>query len=143
MTKKHNHDTFETHIGSVSGPVHTGKGDIVIQHWDARGITAADLDALSCLFTDLRERVATEAPPDLANAAQAQLDALEHAATAEKPDVSAMQRVRDWFIKHLPSVAGSVTSLLVNPILGKVVEAAGDLAAAELRQRFAPPEPEP
>jgi len=68
MTQKHNRDTFATHIGSVSGPAHACRGDIIIQHWDARGITAADLDALSCLFTDLRERVATKAPPNLAAA---------------------------------------------------------------------------
>ncbi len=140
MTKRREGDTFETHIGSVSGPVHTGKGDIRIEHWDARGVTKADLKALRELFADLRERVAAAAPPDLAGEAQAQVDKLEEAVTAEEPDVTAMERVRDWFLRHLPSAAGAVTSLLVNPILGKVVEAAGDLAARELERRFGPPE---
>lgn len=140
MTKRRTGDTFETHIGSVSGPVHTGKGDIIIERWEARGVTAADLEALRALFGDLRARVATEAPPELADEALAQVDALEETTTAEEPDVSAMERVRDWFLKHLPSVAGVVTSLLVNPILGKVVEAAGDLVADELRRRFGPQE---
>ena len=136
MTKRGAGDTFETHIGSVSGPVHTGKGDILIGRWEAQGVTAADLEALRDQFADLRGRVTAEAPPALASEAQAQVDALEKAATAEEPDLSAMERVRDWFVEHLPSVAGSVTALLVNPILGKVVEAAGELAAGELRRRF-------
>jgi len=136
MTKRREGDTFETHIGSVSGPVHTGKGDIVIEHWGARGVTAADLETLRGLFGDLRARVAAEAPPEMADEAQEQVKELEEAATAEKPDLCKMGRVRDWFLKNLPSVAGTVASLLVNPILGKVVEATGDLAAGELRRRF-------
>jgi len=136
MAKRRTGDTFETHIGSVSGPVHTGKGDILIERWDARVVTATDLEALRALFDDLRARAAVEAPPELADEAQAQVDALEEASTAKEPDVSTMERVRDWFLQHLPSVAGTVTSLLVNPILGKVVEAAGDLAAEELQRRF-------
>ena len=136
MTKRRTGDTFEVHIGSVSGPVHTGKGDIIVESWDARGVTAADLEALRALFAGLQERVAAEAPPELADEAQSQVNTLEKAATAEEPDLSTMERVRDWFVEHLPSIAGSVTSLLVNPILGKVVEAAGDLAAGELRRRF-------
>jgi hypothetical protein len=136
MTKQRTGDHFETHIGSVSGPVHTGKGDIIIQRWQARGVAVEEIEALRRLFADLRARVAAEAPPELAQEAQTQVDALEQEATAEKPDVDRMQRVREWFLKHLPRVAGTVTSVLVNPILGKVVEAAGDLAAEELRQRF-------
>ncbi|MDY6875046.1 MAG: hypothetical protein SWK90_02415 [Chloroflexota bacterium] len=136
MNKRRTGDTFEVQIGSVSGPVHTGKGDIIIEHWRERGVTAAELEALRGLFADLQERVAAEAPPELADDAQGQVDTLEKAVTAREPDLSTMERVRDWFVKHLPSIAGSVTSLLVNPILGKVVEAAGDLAAGELRQRF-------
>ena len=136
MTKRHTGDTFETHIGSVSGPVHTGKGDIIVERWDVRGVTAADLEALRALFAGLQERVAAEAPPELADEAQSQVNTLEKAATAKEPDLSTMERVWDWFVEHLPPIAGSVTSLLVNPILGKVVEAAGDLAAGELRRRF-------
>jgi len=136
MTKRRTGDTFEVHIGSVSGPVHTGKGDIIIERWEERGMAAADLEALRGLFADLQERVAAEAPPELADEAQAQVTRLSEAVTAEEPDLSTMERVRDWFVEHLPSIAGSVTSLLVNPILGKVVEAAGDLAAGEFQRRF-------
>ena len=57
MAKRRKGDTFETHIGSVSGPVHTGKGDIIVERWDARAVTAADLEALRALFGDLRARV--------------------------------------------------------------------------------------
>lgn len=96
MTKRHTGDTFEVHIGSVSGPVHTGKGDIIVESWDARGVTAADLEALRALFAGLRERVAAEALPELADEAQAQVDTLEQVTTAKEPDLSTIERVRDW-----------------------------------------------
>ncbi|HDD24344.1 MAG TPA: hypothetical protein ENF52_02785 [Chloroflexi bacterium] len=126
---------FETHIGSVHGPVHTGQGDIYVEHWDERRtVQAADLEAVRRLFADLRAAVAAQAPADLQAEAEARVDELEQAVTGEMPDVSAMERVRGWFLDHLPSVAGTVTSVLVNPILGKVVEAAGELAADEFRR---------
>jgi hypothetical protein len=31
MTKRRKGDTFQPHIGSVSGPLHTSKGDILVQ----------------------------------------------------------------------------------------------------------------
>lgn len=143
MTERDEGDTFETHIGSVSGPVHTGKGDILIEnwenweHWEQRGLTREEVEALRGLFRDLRTQVVEKAPSDeLAKEAQEKVDTLEEAVTAAEPDVSAMERVKRWFGEHLPSAAGAVTSLLVNPIVGKMVEAAGDLAADELRRRF-------
>lgn len=46
--------------------------------------------------------------------------------------MSTVQYVKRWLLKRLPSVAGLVTGMLVNPIVGKLVQAAGDAAAAEL-----------
>ncbi len=55
---------------------------------------------------------------------------------ATKPDLTTMEYVKNWFEKHLPQMAGAIISVLVNPIVGKVVEAAGELAAGELKRRF-------
>ena len=55
---------------------------------------------------------------------------------AEEPDLSVMEYVKGWFGKHLPQLAGAVASVVVHPVVGKVVGAAGDLAAAEFRRRF-------
>jgi len=61
---------------------------------------------------------------------------LEEAVTAEKPDLTTMEYVKQWFVKNLPGLAGAVTGVVVNPIVGKLVEAAGDALAAEFRRRF-------
>jgi hypothetical protein len=36
----------------------------------------------------------------------------------------------------LPELAGAVTGVIIHPIVGKLVEAAGDGLAAEFRRRF-------
>jgi hypothetical protein len=48
-----------------------------------------------------------------------------------------MEYVKVWFGKNLPGLAGAVTGLIVNPVVGKLVEVAGDVLAAEFRRRFA------
>jgi hypothetical protein len=47
-----------------------------------------------------------------------------------------MEYVRNWFVKNLPSVAGSVVSLIVHPLVGKLVEVGGDAMATTFRKRF-------
>ena len=56
--------------------------------------------------------------------------------TAKEPDVSTMEYVKRWFTKNIPRLAGAVTSVVVNPIVGKIVEAAGEGLADEYRRRF-------
>jgi hypothetical protein len=47
-----------------------------------------------------------------------------------------MEYVKGWFAKHLPGLAGAVTGVIVHPIVGKLVEAAGETLAAEFKRRF-------
>jgi hypothetical protein len=47
-----------------------------------------------------------------------------------------MEYVKNWFGKHLPGLAGTVVGVLVHPVVGKLVEAAGDAAADEFKKRF-------
>lgn len=80
--------------------------------------------------------MAAEAPPEKKEAALERVQELEEAVTAEKPDLTTMEYVKQWFVKNLPGLAGAVTGVVVNPIVGKLVEAAGDALAAEFRRRF-------
>jgi len=137
MTERENHDRLETHFhGPVSGSVHTGKGDIYVERLVFRGATHDEVRAIRSLFDSLRAQVRAIAPLAVQGEALKQINALEAEVASEEPDLGAVERVRKWFVEHLPTLAGSVAALLVNPIVGKVVEAAGDLAASELERRF-------
>ena len=77
-----------------------------------------------------------KAPPEKKDAALERVDELEEAITAQEPDLPTMEYVKRWFVRNLPDLAGAVTSVVVHPIVGKLVEAAGDALAAEFRRRF-------
>ena len=47
-----------------------------------------------------------------------------------------MEYVRNWFVKNLHGLAGVVTSVIVHPIVGKLVEASGDALVGEFCRRF-------
>ncbi len=131
-----------TITGDVSGQVAVGKDIVQRQTAGARPqVTEADIAAIRQMLDDLRAQVAAQAPDDKKDAALERVDELEEAITAEEPDLTTMEYVKKWFAKHLPQLAGAVTSVVVNPIVGKVVEAAGEVAANEFRRRFgsAPP----
>lgn len=121
-----------TFHGPIYGPVHTGRGDLNLGrlHYGLRA------DDLAGLFASLRRLVAEQAPTDQRDEALAQVDALQEAIREEKPSVSRMEAVLEWFRAHVPKLAGAVTSVILNPLVGKLVEAAGEMAAAELRERF-------
>ena len=70
------------------------------------------------------------------DSASERIDELEEAIIAEKPDLSTMEYVGNWFTKNLPAIAGSVTSLVIHPIVGKLVQAAGDATVSEFERRF-------
>ena len=97
----------------------------------------ADVAALLERFDVLRAEVLAD--PDTPDEAAAKLDELESAVTAEQPELSTMEYVRDWFVKYAPKFAAAVTTLVVNPIVGALVGAAGETLAAEFRRRFGQP----
>ena len=123
--------------GDVSGQVAVGKDIEQKQIIGARPqVTEADLEAIRQMMADLRAQVAAQAPPDKKDPALERVNELEEAITAEEPDLTTVEYVKKWFAKHLPQLAGAVTSVVLNPIVGKVVEAAGEVAASEFRKRF-------
>ena len=124
--------------GSVSGQVAIGENITQTQHVQASSapITEADLQTLRSLIADLKAQVASTAPADKQATALEKVSELEEAITVKEPDISTMEYVRNWFVKNIPQLAGAVTGLVVNPIVGKLVEAAGETVAHEFKRRF-------
>ncbi len=122
--------------GSVSGQVAVGKDITQTQMVAGAGVTEADLTALRQLLMDLKAKVQAEAPAGQKVAALERINELEQAVTAKEPDLATIEYVKRWFVKNLPTLAGSVTSIVVSPIVGKLVAAAGDALVGEFRRRF-------
>ena len=124
--------------GNISGSqIVIGDGNNVISG-DNNSIilSPAELKTLHEKFSGLEKEIEASVPPEKKAEALQKANELQKAVLAPKPDTSAMVNVRDWFVKNLPGMAGTVTGLLINPIVGKLVEAAGDLAAKEFRKKL-------
>lgn len=137
--EKKSGDSISAEIkGDVSGQVAVGKGITQTQNVGSGRIqvTDADLAELRRMLDELKARVEAEAPADKKGAALERVIELEEAVTAKEPDLTTMQYVKQWFVKSLPTLAGAVTGVVINPIVGKLVEAAGEGLASEFRRRF-------
>lgn len=123
--------------GSVTGQVAIGSG---IGQQQALGdaavaaVTQAELQELRGSLAALREQVAAQAPPEQRAAAVERVDELEQAVLAERPDVTTIRYVAQWFGRNLPKLAGVVTTVVVHPIVGKLVESAGEMLADDFRR---------
>ena len=124
--------------GDVSGQVAVGKGITQTQTiGETRPeLTEADWAELRQALAALKALVEAEAPSEKKEAALERVGELEEAVTAKEPDLTTMEYVKSWFVKNLPGLAGAVTSVVVHPIVGKLVEVAGDSLVAEFRRRF-------
>jgi len=124
--------------GQVSGQVGVGKDITQTQAIGAEPpkITETELAELRKILADLKAQVEAEAPPDKRDGALERVEELGKAVTAKEPDLTTMEYVKKWFGNNLPTLAGAVTGVVINPIVGKVVEAAGQGLAAEFRRRF-------
>lgn len=122
-----------TITGDVSGQVAVGKH--IAQTYTSGGgggLSDDERAQLAALFAALKARVAAEAPDDQRSSATERVDELSDALAGEAPDLNTVQYVKRWFLRKLPHLAGLVTSVLVHPIVGKLVQSAGDVAFAEL-----------
>jgi hypothetical protein len=123
---------FNIQFGDVSqSQFVTGDYNTVAQHV---GLAPEDVQLLRSAFDDLKAEVAAQAPPDKREEATAQAAEIEKAVVSKEPDPSRARKAIRWFREHLPQVLGTVASVLVNPIVGKVVSAAGDVVAKEFRE---------
>jgi len=140
-TQKKSGDSISVNIsGSVSGQAAVGKGITQTQRIGAAaGFTEAEEAEFRNLFANLEQQIAAEAAPEKKAAALEQVEELQQALSAKKPDsttLTKMERVKNWFVKNLPNIAGAVTSVFIHPLVGKLVEAGGDVLAGEFRRRF-------
>jgi hypothetical protein len=128
-----------THIRVTTGDV-SGSQFAVGHDIEQRNVreppTEADVRDLLQLLAALRAQVEAEAPEEQRAAAVAKVDELAEAIAQPEPDLATMESVRNWFVRRLPALAGGVTGVLINPIVGKLVGAAGDALAAEFKRRF-------
>jgi len=118
--------------GSNAGQIAIGKQ---IEQRQALGdaavaaVTEAEREQVRLAFAHLSEQVAAEAPPEQRAAAVERVEELHQAVFAEEPDLTTIQYVTRWFRRNLPALAGSVTALVVNPLVGRLVQLAGDRLA--------------
>ena len=131
-------DSISATVGNVSDRSQVAVGHHIQQSQvhGAPPVTEEEMAQLRQMFEELKTKIAQEAPPAEKEKALARVDALEEAVTAKEPDVTTMDSVRNWFVKNLPSVAGSVVGLIVHPLVGKLVEVGGDAIATTFRKRF-------
>jgi hypothetical protein len=92
-------------------------------------ITDAEREELGALFAQLRGDISAIVPESERRAALERVDELEQAVVADHPDLTTVQYVKQWFARKLPAAAGLITSVLVHPLVGRIVERAGDKLA--------------
>jgi len=124
--------------GGVSGQFVQGDGNVQVQSAGAGKVTEADLAEVRRLIESLKARVEAEAPPEKKAEALQQVQELHETIQSKDPEdvPDRLSSVKSWFKRNLPTLAGAVVSVVVNPIVGKVVEAAGTGLAAEVQRRF-------
>lgn len=105
----------------------------------ARPLTPEEIASLADAFRSLDKQIEQDAPAERKEEARQQVEQLKEAVAAEKPDVPAMEKARGWFVENLPAMLGAVTSILTHPIVGKLVEAAGEFTLDQFRQRLGLP----
>jgi hypothetical protein len=126
---------FNLQIGTVTGSqVIVGDYNTVSQKI---GLTPEESDELRSLFTDLRSGVSAGAPARIQPEAEVQVAELEAALISEQPDPGRVRRVLGWFRENAPQLAGAVVSVVINPLVGKVVEGAGAAIAERFREVIA------
>lgn len=126
--------------GNQSGQMAIGDNNTQQNLVNSQNTTAAtspaDLATLKQMFATLKTQVTEAAPDDKKASALERIDELEEAITADQPDLTTMDYVKRWFVKNLPTLSGAVTGVVIHPIVGKLVETAGTMAADEFKERF-------
>ena len=137
--EKKSGDSISATIGDVSDRSQVAVGHHIKQtqtHGAPPVVTEEEMGQLRQMFDELKTKIAQEVPPAEQEKALERVDELQEAVTAKEPDLTTMGYVRNWFVKNLPAVAGSVVSLVVHPIVGKLVEVGGDALTSTFRKRF-------
>jgi len=140
--RKHSGDDIEAHVtGPVQGQVGIGHHIDQRQSVGSMAIEVTDDERAQVrqALAELRALVAAEAPAERAASALERVDELERAIGKPEPDVTTMAYVRNWFASELPALAGSVAGIVIHPVVGKLVAAAGDAAVAQFKSLLGDP----
>jgi hypothetical protein len=97
------------------------------------GLTPKETAELRDAFGDLRAQVAAKVPAEKRDAALAEAKELEAAIVTDQPKPDRVRQALAWFRDNAPEVAGAVAGIVVNPVVGKVVEKAGKAIADQFR----------
>lgn len=125
-----------TIAGNSSGQIAIGDHVTQIQSNVHYSITPQEVNEIRQILKELRAKVEAMAKPEKKDSALERVEELEQAITEKKPDLSKMEKVKKWFSKNVPTLVGAVTSVIVHPIVGKLVEAGGDLLVKEFQEKF-------
>ena len=120
--------------GDVSGQVAVGSGIRQVQMQGTPSpVSEVELAQVHALFAQLRAQVAELTPGEMRDRAVERVEELHEAVVAEQPDATALRHLTRWFVRTLPAVAGLVTGVFADPIVGRLVQAAGDGLVEELQ----------
>lgn len=119
----------------MGSQVAVGEKNKLEQHVDMTAggrLTSEETARLTAELATLRERVTADVPPERRQAAIDELAGLKSAVVGkDSPDPSRLKRVHTWFLNNAPDLAGAVASLLLGPLVGKIVAGGtGAMAAA-------------
>lgn len=121
---------------TINAPVTTGSGNTVSMQngaGPAPTVTPEDLAALRAALNALKAQVEAQIAAAQRPVAMDHVKELTETLTSPQPDVSTIGYIKKWFAKNAPGLAGAVTSVIVHPVVGKVVTAAGDALAAKFK----------
>lgn len=122
----------ETHFhGRVTGPVHTGSGDIRVGSMQV----GADV-SLETLLAALRQVIAERLSGAARSQATKQVNQIFSSISKGKPDLDLIESALGWFQKHQPSLTDAVESAILHPAVAQVVESAENLTIMEFERRL-------
>lgn len=111
--KKDQSSTFSTHIGSVTGPVHTGKGDINIEKFSISNNISTKEEFVSYLEfvrSEIEKAQQDGLPEDIVNKTISELQKAEIETDQEKPQPKTIKTYLENAKSFLLSAAGLATA---------------------------------
>jgi hypothetical protein len=134
-------DRISARIGNVGRGAQVAVGKQITQTMAQApaGLTGAERAEIDRLLAQLESQLAgLDIPADKKLVGQEFVGQLgqELTKTDTPPDASTIKVAGEWLLKNVPALAGTIASVFLNPIVGKVVEAAGDIAFEWVKQRF-------
>jgi hypothetical protein len=134
-------DKIEGHVGDVGPGAQVAIGKQIKQTMaqTPMELTSAERVELEHLLAELKNQLARlEIPENKKVVGQEFMGQLEKelTKTEEPPDASMIKVAGNWLLENIPALAGTLASVFLSPVVGKVVEAAGDIGAEWVKERF-------